>query len=160
MTKYFSDCTTIEELKKAYRKECMRLHPDLNGKATEEEFKKMNEEYKNTLKWLGNAKNFSNADNEEAPFDWTKDKFAEIIQKIVLFDGMKIEIIGEWIWCFDSFAYRNELKELGFWFSGSKKAWVFSGTQKSRSRGRYTLNQLRELHGSHDVETVGRKKIC
>lgn len=43
------------------------------------------------------TKYFSNADNEEAPFDWTKDKFAEIIQKIVLFDGMKIEIIGEWI---------------------------------------------------------------
>ena len=40
-----------------------------------------------------------------------------------------------------------------------KKAWVFSGTQKSRSRGRYTLNQLRDIHGSHVVETSSRKKI-
>lgn len=158
--KYFTECTTIEELKKAYRTACMKLHPDLNGNATEEEFKKMNAEYNECLKTLGKRSNFANAESDDAPFDWTNDKFAEIIQKIVTFDGIRIEVIGTWIWVFDSFAYRNELKNLGFWFSGSKKAWVFSGMAKTKSRGRYSLNQLRELHGSHDVETVGRKKIC
>lgn len=43
--KYFNGVSTVEELAKAYRIKSMELHPDTGGDA--EEFKEMNEEYKN-----------------------------------------------------------------------------------------------------------------
>ena len=41
--KYFTNCKTAEELKKAYRTWAKKLHPDLGGNA--EEFKVMQAEY-------------------------------------------------------------------------------------------------------------------
>lgn len=146
---YFKDCTSIEELKKAYRKVCFKLHPDMGG--NEDDFKKMNNEYENLLKKLGKAWNYSHIEQDET-YDWTKDKFAEIIQKIIGFD-INIEIIGSWIWCFDSFLYKDQLKELGFWFSGSKKAWVYSGEEKRKGRTRNKLEDIREKWGFEKVQT-------
>ena len=154
---YFKDCTNVQELKKAYRKFCMELHPDLAGKETEEEFKRMNEEYTSCLKHLSNVENLSDIENDSV-HDWKNDKFAEIIQQIIKFDSMRIEIIGEWIWCFDSYQYKEQLKKLGFWFSGSKKAWVYNGNAK-KGKGHYSINKLHAKWGFSEVKTEKQEKL-
>ena len=52
-----------------------------------------------------------NAKNEGSNrfYDWKNDRFSEVIEKIIHFTGMTIEVIGEWIWCTNSFQYKEQL---------------------------------------------------
>lgn len=72
---------------------------------------------------------------------------------------MTIEVIGEWIWCTNSFRYKDQLKELGFWFAKSKKAWVFNGKAKAFECGHYSLNQLRRKFATKNIKTTEQAKI-
>ena len=61
---------------------------------------------------------------------------------------MKIEVVGYWIYCFKSFQYRNQLKDMSFWFSIKHKAWIFSGGKKiAKRRTRLSLDRIKEIHG-------------
>lgn len=155
--KYFADCTTIEELKKAYKNLALKNHPDLGG--SEKVMQEINDEYHSLLKTF--AQNGKWADNRAFEgYDYSKDLFAEVIQKIISFN-MDIEIIGTWIWCFNSYPYKEQLKELGFWFSKSKKAWVYNGEGKKMFRSSSSVQDLRDLHGSAKVrEKESIKRIA
>jgi hypothetical protein len=70
-----------------------------------------------------------------------------------------IEIIGYWIYCFNSFLVKDRLKELDFWFSSKHKAWVFSGHQKSRYVTKATIDQLRAAKGNWKIERKRTKEL-
>jgi hypothetical protein len=87
-----------------------------------------------------------------------------VLQKIINFD-CEIEIIkrgtfglrprlrlGCWIYCFNSKEVREQLKELGFWFSGKHKAWIYSGRPKRLRAGKETLDEIRAKKGSKKIE--------
>lgn len=152
---YFIDVTTIEELKKTFKKLAMKNHPDMGGST--EVMQEINRQYEELLRKLANNKNLN--ETSDNFYDWTQDKFAEVIQKIIHFTGMTIEVIGEWIWCTNSFQYKDQLKELGFWFAKSKKAWVFNGKAKEFKRGHYSLNQLRRKFATENIQTTEQAKI-
>lgn len=82
--------------------------------------------------------------------DVKNDKFADTLEKIINFN-MKIEIIGQWIWCFESYEYKEQLKALDFWFSKSKKAWVYSGSKKKLIKTRNKLADIRKKYGSEII---------
>ena len=151
---YFSSCQTIEELKGDYKNYCVKFHSD------KEIMNVLNMQYRECLESLAFSLNVklkeeANTTLSVAPHnDWQNDKFADVIQKIIDFD-MKIEVIGQWIWCFGSYKHKEQLKALGFWFSKSKKAWVFNGAQKRLSRGRYKIDEIRRKWG---VEIVREKE--
>ena len=117
---YFVDCTSLEELKQLYKKLCLKNHPDLGGDV--EVMKAINIQYEEALKRLSFAYNADESNKE--PYDWTNDEFAEIIQKIILFSNMKIEIIGQWI--------MNTMSSLKNWVSGfqNPKRHGFTAEQK------------------------------
>jgi hypothetical protein len=75
----------------------------------------------------------------------------EILRNIINLD-CEIEIIGYWIYCFNSKEVKEQLKELGFWFSGKHKAWVYSGKPKRKRAGKDTLDEIRARKGSYKVE--------
>jgi hypothetical protein len=77
--------------------------------------------------------------------------FQEILQKIINLD-CEIEIIGYWIYCFNSYEVHEQLKELGFWFSSKHKAWVYSGRAKKLRAGKETLDEIRARKGSQKIE--------
>jgi hypothetical protein len=77
--------------------------------------------------------------------------FQEVLQKIITLD-CEIEIIGYWIYCFNSREVKEQLKELGFWFSGKHKAWIYSGRPKRLRAGKETLDEIRAKKGSQKVE--------
>lgn len=90
------------------------------------------------------------AEKQRKHFDASADMFAETLDKVIDFN-MKIEIIGQWIWCFDSYEYHEQLKELGFWYTKSKKAWVFNGERKKFIRSRNKIDDLRKKWGSEQI---------
>ena len=153
---YFNDVTTIEELKKLFKKLAVKNHPDMGGSV--EVMQEINKQYKEMLEKLAISFNAKNEGSIRF-YDWKNDRFSEVIEKIIHFTGMTIEVIGEWIWCTNSFQYKEQLKDLGFWFAKSKKAWVFNGENKKLYRRHYSLNQLRDKFGSENIQTTEQKKI-
>ena len=110
---YFNDVTTIEELKKLFKKLAVKNHPDMGGSV--ETMQEINKQYKEMLEKLAISFNAKNESSNRF-YDWKNDKFSEVIEKIIHFTGMTIEVIGEWIWCTNSFQYKEQLKDLGFCF--------------------------------------------
>ena len=95
MTKYFTGCKTLEELKAEYKKLALKNHPDRGGdtatmQAINAEYEKMFALLKNTHK---NAKGETyQKETTEAPQD-----FIDLINKLIRMDGVHIEIIGSFI---------------------------------------------------------------
>lgn len=91
------------------------------------------------------------AEKQKEHYDARTDMFAETLEKVIGFN-MNIEIIGQWIWCFDSYEYRDQLKDYGFWYSASKKAWVYSGKPKRRIISHNKIDDLRKKWGNEIVK--------
>ena len=169
MSKYFKDVNTLEELRRQYRDLLKKYHPD-NANGSTEATQEINAEYDKLFKVLKNRHESKSADNKESntktdfnnmKYDFSEDaKLREMLNKIIHFDGIKIEIIGNWIWCFDSFGYRKELKELGFKYAHNKKAWYFhTEAFRKRSHKKLSMEDIRNYYGSTEVETDGTKRL-
>ena len=96
-------------------------------------------------------------DKDWKPNEEAVSPFQDILQKIINLD-CEIEIIGYWIYCFNSKEVREQLKELGFWFSGKHKAWIFSGKAKKNISSKDTLDEIRAKKGSQKVEKGEKEK--
>ena len=85
-----------------------------------------------------------------------------MIENLIHFENVKIEIIGEWIWLSgNTREYKERIKELGFRWSQNKVAWYFhEGTYKKRSKNNFSLNELREKFGTHEVENELQYKLA
>jgi curved DNA-binding protein CbpA len=172
--KYFKDCKTIEDAKKIYRELLKQYHPDHAGKEGEAETIEIIDGFNLFLdNFVSDSFDEYFADKEEKPDYSTVTPFQEALKKIIRLD-CEIEIIGYWIYCFNSYSVHEYLKELGggligsrvirsfhagysrsrsrSWFSGKHKAWIYSGGRKSRFVTKATLDQLRKSKGNCKVE--------
>ena len=105
-------------------------HPDNGGNL--ETMQEINAEYDILFKFLKNQQENSNADRASTNNDYTSmkydfaedEKIREMLNKIVLFDGIDIELVGAWIWVSgNTYAYKKTLKELCFRWASQKKMW-------------------------------------
>lgn len=148
---YFGTVESIEQLKSEY----LRYLNKWKGSDIMNEVKKQYEDLLYSLgveynKQIDEQNKELPADRQKEHFDAKKDTFAETLEKVVNFN-MSIEIIGQWIWCFESYEYREQLRELGFWYTANKKAWVYSGKPKKYIRSRNSINDLRKKWGSEQI---------
>lgn len=149
---YFGSVGSIEELKGEY----LKLLNKWKGSDIMVEVKK---QYESLLESFGFALNKQiDEENKTLPigeqkkhYDFKSDRFAETLEKIIDFN-MDIEIIGQWIWCLNSYEYRDQLRDLGFWYSASKKAWVFNGQQKRRVITHNKMSDIRRKWGSEQIK--------
>jgi hypothetical protein len=90
-TNYFSNCKTLEELKRFYKKLALQYHPDRPGESVVI-MQRINQEYESAMK----DPRFKFQEQDEF---YRKDyvKFPEIINQIIHLDII-IEICGNWIW--------------------------------------------------------------
>lgn len=166
--KYFKNINTLEELRRQYRDLLKKYHPD-NANGSTEACQEINAEYDGLFKVLkhrheksANSKeNDAKTDFNNMKYDFSEDaKLREMLNKIIGFDGITIEIIGNWIWCFDSYGYRTELKELGFRYARNKKAWYYhTEAFRKKSHKSLSMEDIRSYYGSTEVETDGMKKL-
>lgn len=65
--------------------------------------------------------------------------------------GLEVEICGSWIWVSgDTRTHKETLKSAGFRWAPVKKKWHWAA-KRSFSRGNYSMEQIREHHGSFTV---------
>lgn len=109
MYKWFTGIKTIEELRQRYRELLKKYHPDNEGGSIEIT-QEINAEYDSLFDILNKEKH---ADEETPKYDYQaeNDAFKTVINTIISYH-MEIELIGNWIWCFDCFAYKDRLKEI------------------------------------------------
>lgn len=163
MTKYFENPKTLEELRKQYKDLLKKYHPDCPTGSTEAT-QQINAEYEQLFKLLkdNHDKSSCNASDKasayNSKYDWQEDeKLRDMLNKVIMFTGVTIEIIGEWIWITgNTYQYRKELKESGFKFAGQKKAWYWhSENYHKKSNKRLTMNDIRGYYGSTEIHSTG-----
>jgi len=155
MRTYFNNVHTAEEAKELYRKLVKRLHPDCGGNA--EEFVAMQNEFEavwKLLKDVHTSKEGKTFTSEEKTNESAKD-FMDIINKMVTWSDVTIEIIGSWIWVSgNTYGHREALKNLKFRYSSRKHAWYFHAEPfRKQSKKVFNMEQLREFYGSETVKT-------
>lgn len=84
-------------------------------------------------------------------------KLQELKGQIEQHEGLKVEIIGKWIWISgDTKPHKEELKELGCRWSSDKKMWYWrpAGQRKTYFKGmkKMDLDEIRALHGSTQIQ--------
>lgn len=159
--KWFSNPKSLEELKKQYKKLACKHHPDITG-GSEKDMKEINAEYDILFASLKNVhvnmkgETYTSEETTETP-----DEFKDVINALVNLPGIKIEIIGNWIWITgNTYPHRQVLKELKFRFSKSKTAWYFHTADYRKNNNKtFTMDQIRDLFGSETITDNPQMKL-
>ena len=140
-TQYFSECKTAEDIKSKF----VELEGSLKGKAKTAMLDQFNSKF-NKLKSTHatrDGKLYEKATEE------TAEDFINLIISLSKVKGVKIEVCGSWLWVSgDTKPVKDELKELGFWFSAKKSAWYHNGGQAHKRSKNHTLEEIRQMWGS------------
>ena len=161
MLKYFKNCESKEECKKMYKKLAFKHHPDRGGDT--DTMKEINNEFDWIMK-NGIFKSAKAKKDTKKDYDFSTSQFKDIINALLRFKGLEIEITGVFIWVTGN-TYQNKevLKELGFRYSRNKKAWYTAPkeyfTQKTYYKKSYSMNEIRNKYGSTRFESEGNAKM-
>lgn len=160
--KWFDNPKTLEQLKKQYKRLAITNHPDRGGDTAD--MQEINAEYDRLFEILKNT--HENADGKtytsQTETTETANDFKGIIDKLIHFNGIHIEICGSWIWVTGcTIDYREELKQMHFRWSKSKVAWYYHHEDYRKSTKRtYTLDEIRDLYGSETIKTEPQLKLA
>lgn len=145
--KYFAACTTLDELKKEYRRLAMIHHPDHGGDTAT--MQAINGEYAETFARLKNQHNA--AADEAHQTTETPEEFIAIISQLLRFPGLTVELCGSWLWITgETYAIKDQLKAAGCRWSSSKKAWYWHHPEEGHRwhKGTATMSDIRTKYGS------------
>lgn len=153
---YFKNISTIDELKKAYRKLCQINHPDNGGHV--ETMAQINTEYAEAFNALKNAHNAKAAADETGrtkPINECPEEFINIITELLKIKGLNIELCGSWIWISGETKVNKEtLKALGCRWASKKLMWYWRNEKDAvRSRGAKSMDYIRTKYGSESYST-------
>lgn len=144
--KWFTGVKTMEELRKRYRELLKKYHPD-NVDGSDEITKEINTEYDAVFARISH----DNPEDEQG-YTYEENEQFKAILKVIIGFNMTIEIIGCWIWCFDCYQYREQLKELGFSWCNQKKAWVWHSAPYHRHHKKeIPLSHIKAKYGCQTV---------
>lgn len=142
--KYFEGLKTTADIKKRYKELALKFHPDRGGDVAI--MAEINAEYERAMKCGG-----------ESSTDTTT--FKDVINEIITFNA-DIEIIGSWIWVFNAYTYREQLKALGFRWASKRKAWIWHSADSASGRSKKDLNWIRAKYGSETVKSINKLAAC
>lgn len=151
--RFFNDCTTIEEVKAAYKKLAKQYHPDCGGDTAT--MQTLNTEYAFACAKILKCEDLSTEEiNEEIRLS---EEYRQVIEQIVNLADIIIEVVGNWIWITgNTFPVRKELKAAGLFFASKKVAWYYRAEEyRSKGSGK-TLDEIRGKYGSEKISSGQR----
>lgn len=142
-----------EMVKASYRKACSIYHPDRNPSGLEM-MKMVNQAYDELKDKTGEEK-VTEDFNQEYGQD-----ICEALNKIIHL-GLDIEVCGAWVWLHgDTRPHKDIIKDSGFKWAPKKKLWYYRPSDyKSSSRGKFSMDEIRNKHGSQKVSAKERTKL-
>lgn len=148
---------TFEDAKRAYRKASMKYHPDRNP-AGLEMMKAVNTAWATLQAWDFNADPVS---VKEGKNNFYGDALNEALNAIIDLPGIRIEICGAWVWVSgDTKPVKDTLKEAGYKWASKKFQWYFRPEEYfSKSRGNWSMDDIRTHYGSEEVQTRRKAAI-
>lgn len=175
MFKWFKNCSSIEDVKKTYRKLALKYHPDLTGGTTESEMKEINAEYEIAFRRFKNihSKAESNSETNQSSDNTdsntseysdaeTPEMFKDIIDGLIHCDGVQIDIVGSWVWLTgNTFEYKDTIKGLGFKWASKKKAWYWhSGEFTKRRHSKMSLDDIKNKYGCQSFKGKANLRLA
>lgn len=150
---------TLEELKRQYRTLAMKHHPDCGGSTAD--MQSINAEYDVLFAKLKDIHTSADGSTYTATTTETPEQFKNIINRLIVLEGINIEIIDSWLWVTDNtYQHKEIIKSLMFRWSSSKKAWYFHGDNYHKtSRKTFTLDEIRDLFGSQTIVSKPQLKL-
>ena len=137
---------SLQELRKQYKELLKANHPDNGGDLAA--MQEINAEYDRLFAILSKE----NKSDSQSYTQEENEQFKVILNAIIGFN-MTVEIIGSWIWCFDCYQYKDQLKALGFTWCSKKKSWVWhDGEYHRHHKKEIPLNDIRAKYGSQTVK--------
>lgn len=157
--KYFTNCATIEALKKEYRRLALANHPDRGGDV--ETMAAINAEYEKAFARLKDVhestKEPGTTYKAEQATTETAAEFIEIINRLLKMPGLTIELCGIWLWISgDTYTNKDGLKAAGCKWSNNKKMWYWRHPDDHKVYGRHraaSIEQIRTRYGSQSFTT-------
>ena len=150
----FGACKTIEELKKAYISLIRKFHPDKGGNL--EICKLVNTlyaQFENKLKNIHETKAETAEEPQKQEFNGISDKLKDVIFTLSAFP-LDLEICGSWLWVTGrTWLFSKQLKSCGCIFASRKKAWCFHEDEWNKRKHKFTMDEIRNLHGSEKIFT-------
>lgn len=163
--KYFSNITSLEELKKEYRRLSMIHHPDVGGDTvTMQEINAEHDEIFEILKAAHNNKAKEDKSGKVKETTETPEEFRNIVSVLLKLDGVEVELCNSWLWIGgDTKPHKDALKAAGCRWSHNKKKWYWrheeNGGKRYRKKGSYTMEEIREKYGSERLTISKRAEI-
>jgi len=149
---FFENVETMEELKERFRELVKENHPDRGG--DREKMKQINEEYE--LLFNNIKEKEINQGNKKAYYWDADDRYREIVNELLEYPELEIEIVGSWLWIGgNTYKYKEQLKELNFSWSSSKKKWYwYDGINKNKKKkgtGK-DFDKIKEEYGHEKIK--------
>lgn len=154
--KWFQEVNNMDGLRRKYKKLLLKNHPDNGGSVSD--MQEINAEYDLLFDRL---KTENESDSQSYTYDENEQNqaFKDVINSIIGYQ-IKIEIIGSWVWCFESYTYKEQLKELGFKYAPKKKAWCWHyGNYKRHHKQEISLDDIRMKYGSQTVSHKEKRYV-
>ncbi|MBN8880476.1 MAG: J domain-containing protein [Sphingobacteriales bacterium] len=154
--KFFTTCTSIEEVKNLYRKLAKENHPDTGGDTAT--MQAINTEYAYACARL--AKGAGLSDEEADREIRLSEEYRKVIEQIIHLPGILIELVGNWIWVTgNTKPVKETLHKAGLHFASKKVAWYYrSEIFKTRGNGA-PLETIRRKYGSQQINAHFNKII-
>lgn len=132
---FLKEAKNLQELKSLYFKLAKKYHPDVNG-GNLEIMKIINNEYDYLKTVLKNAKDTRKAEHENSE---SLEGFKEIINILIRFPKITIEIVGSWVWISGcgTFAIKEDIlyKKLNCRYSkAQKKFYWYEGIEGNNKK--------------------------
>lgn len=136
-------------IKTAYRKACIKYHPDRNP-AGLEMMKAVNVAYQFLQEIDYNGTEQPIIEEVNSNFG---DELNAAINAVFGLAGVNIEVCGAWVWLSgNTRPHKDAIKASGYWWACKKSAWYFRPPDyKSRNKGDWDMEKIRDTYGSVNV---------